>query len=74
MLFRLRMSARDARDAYARFMEFVFSERKYWIQGGTFKASRLEQAIITLISTQLGGISSEEAKTVRMVDENSPKW
>jgi hypothetical protein len=68
MLFRLRMSARDARDAYARFMTFVLSERKR-ASSSIFKASRLEQAIAALISEQLAG--NEKAK---MVDETGPKW
>jgi hypothetical protein len=42
-------------------------------KGETFKASRLEEAILALISEQLG-ISIEKAKTEQMVDETTPKW
>lgn len=73
MLFRLRMSAKDAKDAYARFTKFVFSERNRWYSAETFKSSRLEKGILTLISEQLG-ISIEKSRTERMVDETTPKW
>ena len=73
MLFRLRMSAKAAKDAYAKFTKFVFSERKGWYHAETFKVSRLEEGILALISEQLG-ISIEKARTERMVDETTPKW
>ena len=73
MLFRLGMSAKAARDEYARFTKFVFSERKWRFQEETFKASRLDEALLTVISKQLG-LSIEKAKTERMVDETTRKW
>ena len=67
------MSAKDATVAYTRIMKFVFSKGRRWFQEETLNAFRLEQAVLALISEQLG-ISIEKAKTERMFEESSPKW
>jgi hypothetical protein len=71
MLFRLRMSIEEAISAYVKVATFVFSERKLWHQEGTFKASRLEEAMTDLIATSLG-IGKVEAAKIRMCDEQFP--
>lgn len=72
MLFRLRMSAGNARNAYVKFMKAVFAQKKQWFwQKSIFKTSLLEEQIVSLISKQLG---NENAKTEQMVEETAPKW
>jgi len=73
MLFRLHMTIDNAIHAYKQFSEYVFSEKKFFFQEGTYKTSRLEQAIVGLLSQQLR-ISEAEAREVHMWDEDAPKW
>ena len=73
MLFRLQMSIDEAIDAYATLARSVFSEKKWCFQEGTFKASRLEDTIASIIR-----IKSNEAdgdpRRVKMLNEDGPKW
>ena len=73
MLFRLQMSIDEAIDSYATLARGVFSEKKWFFQEGTFKASRLEDAIVSIV-----GLKSNEAngdpRAVRMLNEDGSKW
>jgi len=73
MLFRLRMSVDEAIDAYARLAKHVFSAQKWFFKDGKFKASRLEEAIATVIQDALK-IGEGESRSVRMLDEEAVKW
>jgi len=73
MLFRLQMSIEDAIKAYATLVRQVFSERKWFFQDGTFKASRLETALLDIVQSKLG-IEEAEAKEVPMLNETGSKW
>lgn len=68
MLFRLRMSIDAAIDAYTTLVEQVFSEKKSFLQEGIFKATRLEQAITTVIQAEGG----DPRQLLR--NEHGPKW
>ncbi|KFY53432.1 hypothetical protein V496_07587 [Pseudogymnoascus sp. VKM F-4515 (FW-2607)] len=54
LLGRLRLSVPEAIDRYRVLAKQVFSERKYRVQDGTFKASKLEAAIKETIEWKLG--------------------
>jgi len=75
MLFRLRMSADEAIRAYVTLAEHVFSSPKWGFQtrNGKFKATRLEDAIATVIQKALN-MDEEESRSVRMLDEKAAKW
>jgi patatin-like phospholipase/acyl hydrolase len=73
MLFRLEMPIDDAIDAYATLARQVFSERKWFFQEGTFKASRLEDAILHIIQSRLS-IEEADAREVRMLNKEGTKW
>jgi len=74
MLFRLRMAIDDAISAYVYLTRHVFSEQQSWPhRDGIFKASRLEDAIVKIISATLK-VDEEQAKELRMLDVNGPKW
>ena len=73
MLFRLRMSIDEAIRAYARLAKHVFSAQKWFFKDGKFKASRLEEAIATVIQDALK-IGEGESRSVRMLDEEAVKW
>ena len=74
MLFRLKMSIVEAIDTYLRLTKQVFSEKKWIFQDGSFKATRLEEAIVQVIKAKLKIESDEEARQVQLLDESSPKW
>ena len=63
------MSIDDAIAAYIRLVEQVFSEKKTFLQEGIFKATRLEQAIITVIQAE--GV---DPRQVLLRKEDGPKW
>jgi len=73
MLFRLRMSVDEAIHAYARLAKHVFSAQKWFFKDGKFKASRLEEAIVTVIQEALK-IDEMESRSIRMLDEKAAKW
>ena len=73
MLFRLQMPIDDAIDAYATLAREVFSKKKWFFQNGTFKASRLEAALLDIIQSKLG-IEEARAREVRMLNEQGRKW
>jgi len=73
MLFRLQMPIDDVIDAYATLARQVFSKKKWFFQDGTFKASRLEAALLDIIQSKLG-IEEARAREVRMLDEQGSKW
>ena len=73
MLFRLRMSIDEAIEYYADLARHVFSVQKWYFQDGKFKASRLEDAIVTTIQKALN-ISEADARSAYMLDEEGPKW
>jgi hypothetical protein len=68
MLFRLRMPIDQAISAYVKLASHVFSKTKWAHQEGTFKASRLEEAIVEVIGTALK-IKRDEAIKTRMLNE-----
>jgi len=72
MLFRLRLSIDEAITVYVTLANHVFSEQKWPFQNGKFKASRLEEAIVTIIQEALE-VSPEKARTVRMLDGTGHK-
>jgi hypothetical protein len=51
MLGRLRLSVDDAIGHYSQFAKHVFSEKKWKGQDGTFKATKLEEAIKTIVTS-----------------------
>ena len=73
MLFRLQMSIDAAIRAYIRLAEHVFSEKKWFFQEGTFKATRLEEAMVSIIQQE----EQEEGGDPRLVpffNKEGPKW
>ncbi|KIM42916.1 hypothetical protein M413DRAFT_444536 [Hebeloma cylindrosporum] len=72
LLFRLEMSTDEAIRTYQRLAGFVFSERKWQWQDGTFKASRLEEAVVKIImdATHLDEV---KAKEMRLLNDQGPK-
>ena len=64
MLGRLRMGVPEAITAYGQLAKHVFSEKKWTFQDGTFKASRLEEAVKQLLEGK--GKGPDE----RMLDES----
>ena len=72
MLFRLRMTVDEAITAYAKLSEDVFSNKSVWSNMKT-NASRLENAIAKLINSSLN-VHERQARTMRMLDDNGPKW
>jgi hypothetical protein len=71
MLFRLRMSIDQAISAYVEITSHVFSQKKWPLQEGTFKASRLEEGIIRVIAATLK-VEEAEAVTMRMLNDQFP--
>ena len=74
MLFRLRMTIDEAIAAYRGLATGVFSDKKWIFQDGTFKATRLEDAIVRVIKENLKIESDINARQVLLYDEHSPKW
>jgi len=64
MLGRLRLTIDEAMDQYGRFAQYVFSEKKWKGQDGTFKASKLEEIIKRIIKDY--GV--EKSADERMMD------
>jgi len=73
LLFRLRMSIDDAIEAYVWLASSVFSKKKWFFQEGTFKASRLEEAIHTIIQEKTN-LEVEVPRGVHLLDEEGPRW
>ena len=73
MLFRLQMSIDEAINAYATLTKRVFSEKKMCFQQGTFKATRLEDAIVSIIRERPTE-ADEDPRDVQMLNEDGPKW
>ena len=73
MLFRLEMSIDEAIDAYATLARRVFSEKKWFFHEGTFRASRLEDAIISIIRAR-SNEADGDPRAVKMLNEDGPKW
>jgi hypothetical protein len=59
MLGRLRMSTADAIAAYNHMSGHVFSEKKFFMQDGSFKATKLEEAVKKIIK-QYGDLNDEQ--------------
>jgi len=70
MLFRLQMSIDAAIKAYTQLVEHVFSEKKWFFQEGTFKATRLEEAMVSIIQQREGG----DPRQVLFFNKEGPKW
>ena len=70
MLFRLQMSIDAAINAYIKLAEHVFSEKKWFFQEGTFKATRLEEAMLSIIQQSGGG----DPQQVLLLNKEGPKW
>ncbi len=73
MLFRLKMSVEDAVDAYTNVAKTVFMSKKLPHQEGTFKATRLESAIVKIIE-KTQHVDEKKARKMRMLDKEGPKW
>ena len=73
LLFRLEMSTDDAIRVYQRLADFVFCERKWRWQDGTFKASRLEEAIVKIIM-DASNLDEVKAREMRLLNDQGPKW
>ena len=73
MLFRLQMSIDEAIDAYTTLTRNVFSEKKWFFQEGTFKASRLEDAIVSIVRVR-SNETNGDPRAVKMLNEDGPKW
>ena len=73
MLFRLQMPIDEAIDAYATLARSVFSEKKWFFQEGAFKATQLEDAIVSIIRVRLTE-ADEDPRDVKMLSEDGPKW
>ncbi len=71
MLFRLHMSIDDAIRAYIQLAEHIFSEKKWFFQKGTFKATRLEEAMVSIIEQNIRG---ESPRQVLFFNKEGPKW
>jgi len=71
MLFRLQMSVDDAIKAYASLAKRVF--RRLFRPDANFRATQLEEAVIAIIQESLK-IGETEARSIRLVDEERPKW
>jgi len=67
------MSIDDAIDAYAALARNVFSEKKWRFQDGTFKASRLEDAIVSIIRVW-SNESDGDPRALKMSTEDGSKW
>ncbi len=67
------MSIDEAIDAYVTLARNVFSERKWFFQDGTFKASRLEEAIVSIIRVRSHEVDGD-LRAVKMLNEDGPKW
>jgi len=67
------MSIDEAIDAYATLARSVFSAKKFFFQEGTFKASRLEDAIISIVRRS-SNEADEDPRTIKMLNEDGPKW
>jgi len=72
MLFRLQMSIDDAIRAYTILARDVFVEKKWCFQEGTFKASRLEDAVLTIIRE--ADKEKEDPNQILLLDDKGPKW
>ena len=74
MLFRLRMPINDAIEAYVHLSKSVFSNKQKQPRkdGILFDASRLQDALVTIIQKVLG--IGEQAKELRMLSEDGPNW
>ncbi|KAG5642524.1 hypothetical protein DXG03_002597 [Asterophora parasitica] len=59
MLGRLGMTVQEAIEAYTKFAGHVFTEKKWAVQDGTFKATRLQEAIQEIVEKHAG---SENAR------------
>ena len=67
------MSIDEAINAYAALARTVFSEKKWFFQEGTFKATRLEDAIVSIIRVGLSEADGDP-RDVKMLNEDGPKW
>ena len=73
MLFRLKMSVEDAIAAYTNLAATAFTEKKLPHQKGTFKATLLESAIVNIIK-QTQRVDEKEARAMRILNNEGPKW
>lgn len=65
LLGRLRLSAAEAIEAYEELAGKVFSEKKAPGKDGTFKASKLEEAVKSVLEARLGKVHADD----RMYEE-----
>jgi hypothetical protein len=70
MLFRLQMSIDTAIEAYRKLSEHVFSEKKWFFQAGAFKATRLEEAMLSIIQKHEVG----DPRRVQFLNKKGPLW
>jgi hypothetical protein len=68
LLGRLRLCSDCAIDAYLRFAEYVFTTKKLCWKDGTFKASRLQEAIVEQVEFALGAGKANAS----LMDRNDP--
>lgn len=60
LLGRLRLTVAEAIDKYRQLAGDVFSDRKFLVQDGKFKASKLEKAIKDVVEWKLGNGHAQE--------------
>jgi len=64
------MSIDEAIDAYATLAKRVFSEKKWFFQEGTFRASLLEDVIVSIVRARSYG----DPRAVKMLNQDGPRW
>ena len=70
LLGRLRLSAADAIKAYEELAGQVFSQRKAKGKDGTFKASKLEKAVKSVVEKALGRVGAKMYEAGEVGDKN----
>lgn len=70
MLGRLRLTIDDAIEQYGQFARYVFSDKKWKGQDGTFKATKLEEIIKKIVKTcGIEGSADERMMDPRPADQ-----
>ena len=65
------MSIDEAINVYAALARNVFSEKELFFQEGTFKAYRLEGAIVSIVREKS---NKADSLVVKMINQDEPKW
>jgi len=67
------MSIDEAIDAYEKLARSVFSQKKWFFREGAFKACLLEDAIVSIVRAR-SNEADGDPRTVKMLNEDGPKW